>query len=69
MGAKAFMLKQETRCFEESCGMLSSLLVPTAQGELCIISESYLFTRVFATMENKTQDVQAGLPCKREHVS
>lgn len=36
------MLKQEAKCFAESCGMLSSLLVPIAQGELCVISESYL---------------------------
>lgn len=37
--------------------MLSSLLVPIAQGELCIISESYLFTTLFDILENKMQNV------------
>lgn len=51
------MLKQETKCFAESCSMLSSLLVPIAQGELCLVSDSYLFTRLFDILENKMQNV------------
>lgn len=64
-----FMMKQEAKCFAECCGMLSSLLVPIAQGELCVISESYLFTRLFDILENKMQNVQAGLDCKQKSVS
>lgn len=63
------MLKQETKCFAESCGTLSSLLVPIAQGELCIISVSFLFTRLFDILENKMPNVQAGSLCRQEHVS
>lgn len=43
----------------------------TAQGELCITSESCLSESclLFANMENKMWGVQASLPCKEQHIS